>query len=365
MDNSLNSAVQKMGGNFLVAAFTPSMAFVVCVYIVFQPFIKSILGNDLEKSLSFFQSGIVLLLVSTIIGFTIYTIEIYTYKAFEGYVFILKQSSYLRNLFLKKHRRRYRKAMAKKQIVQKQLENIDSKLQNLFEYPQIGQLYAKRLNRLITQRERLSRIKYDLVADLDHNYPPSEAYIMPTRFGNILRAAELYSGRYGIDAVALWTKLVSAIPDSTGMMEKINEANNQCQFLLNGALLGIIFAFMCMIASILKGTLWWSDPSQNINDRNLTIFYLFLLFLSIAISRFFYEASLFNVEKFGEMIRTTYDLYRFNLLEALHLELPTNLEEEKKLWLKLSHFVTGNLDYQETIFLKKNTMPIEYSHPSK
>jgi hypothetical protein len=365
MDNPLQSAVQKMGGNFLVAAFTPSLAFVLSAYVAFWPLFRDLVDYQPEESLSFIQSGIVLFLAATILGFTIYTIEIYIYKAFEGYVFILGGKNSLRDRFLKKHRLRYRKAMAKKQLLQRQLNTIERKLAFLIDNPAPGKSYNKRLSRLITQREQLSKIKYDLTAGLDHNYPPSESDVMPTRFGNILCAAEKYSGRYGIDAVALWAKLVSSIPDSDGMMEKINEANNQCQFLLNGALLGTAFSALCMLAAALKGAMWWSDASQNFSDGKSAILYATLMVFSAIVAFFFYEASLFNVEKFGEMIRTTYDLHRFHLLEALHMELPPSLVDEKKIWLKLSHFATGNFDYKEWEYLTEDTLDLVYSHPIK
>jgi hypothetical protein len=365
MDNSLNSAVQKMGGNFLVAAFTPAMAFILCVYAAFQPLIQNVAGLVSQESWSFIESGIILLLTSTILGFTIYTVEIYTYKAFEGYVFILGKQGIVRDIFLKKHLRRYRKASAKKQLIQKQLEKINNKLQNSIDHPTFGKWYYRRLTRLRAQQKQLNDLKYNLTADIDHNYPSIESYVMPTRFGNILRAAELYSERYGIDAVALWPKLVSAIPDSNGIMDKINEANNQCQFLLNGALLATLFSIMCMIAAIYESSVWWASRMSNISNRNLVMFYVVLMILAIILARFFYEASLFNVEKFGEMIRTTYDLHRFNLLEALHLDLPHNLADEKKTWRKLSNFYIGNLDYEEPNYLAEEKIIFEYSHPDK
>jgi hypothetical protein len=222
MDNPLNSVMQKMGGNFLVAAFTPSAAFVLCTYVAFKPLLQDLLKTEIKNPFTFIESSLIFLLISIILGFTIYTIEIYVYKAFEGYVFILGGKNSLRNFFLKKHRLRYRKAIAKKQLAQRQLERIDQKIKHLRDNPTFSKTYNKRLNRLIAQREYFNKTKYNLTADLDHNYPPFESYVMPTRFGNILRAAELYSSRYGIDAVPLWPKLISAIPDSTRMMEKIN-----------------------------------------------------------------------------------------------------------------------------------------------
>lgn len=363
MENPLQNAIQKMGSNFLVAAFIPAMAFVVCAYVVFQPLLPNILKY--ESELPFIEKGVILLLLATILGFTLYTIGIYVYKAFEGYVFVLGEKGNLRRLFLRKHKTLFKKAALQKQSTEKELEVTNRKLQELINHPTIGQWYNKRLTRLIRKRQNLAEIKYRLSYYLDHNYPSSLSAVMPTRFGNLLRAAEMYPKRYGIDAVPLWSKLVSSLPADDAMMEKINEANNQCQFLLNGSLLGAIFSILCLIAASIEGLIWWTDKSINYGNGNLAVFYILLAILSLIVARFFYEASLYNVGQFGEMIRATYDLHRFQLLEAMHLELPPTLKDEKEIWLKLSHFVTGNMDYQPDEYRIEDPMDFIYSHPSK
>jgi hypothetical protein len=44
--------------------------------------------------------------------------------------------------------------------------------------------------------------------------------------------------------------------------------------------------------------------------------YLILGIVTLSIAWFFYTASLYNVSKYGNMIRSSYDLFRFNLLEC-------------------------------------------------
>jgi hypothetical protein len=352
-----------MGRNFLVAAFIPAMAFVVCSYVVFQPMLPDILKYS--SDLPFVEKGIVLLLFTTILGFTLYTIGIYVYKAFEGYVFILGKNNGIRRSFLRKHKKLYQKAVLQKKTTERDLEIINRKLQELIDSQTIGQWYNKRLSRLIRKRQNLEETKYRLTYYLDHNYPASLSAVMPTRFGNLLRAAEMYPKRYGIDAVPLWSKLASALPADNSMMEKINEANNQCQFLLNGSLLGVVFSILCLIGASFEGMKWSIDKLGNSNDGNLAIIYLLLMLVSLTIARFFYEASLYNVGQFGEMIRATYDLHRFQLLDAMHIELPLTLKDEKEIWLKVSHFVTGNLDYQPDEYRIDDSMSFTYSHSNK
>ena len=49
------------------------------------------------------------------------------------------------------------------------------------------------------------------------NYPRREADVMPTRLGNVLKAAETYPAdteRYHLDAVFFWPRLIAVIPQS-------------------------------------------------------------------------------------------------------------------------------------------------------
>ena len=101
--------------------------------------------------------------------------------------------------------------------------------------------YQKRIEDLEGQR-------YIIIANYNANFPKPNL-ILPTRFGNILRAAEIYPGeRYGIDAVELWPRLAQSIPpDGTAL---IDQANNECLFLLNSSLLASILSLLSFLAAI-------------------------------------------------------------------------------------------------------------------
>lgn len=363
MDNPLQSAMQKMGSNFLVAAFVPSMAFTIASYLSFRPlFISSNVYDPLIPS-ELLQLSFILLLSSTILGFTLYTLSTYIYKAFEGYTFVLAKQSRLRHSFLQRQIRRYERLAFQRKTIEKQLEKLGRRIRVEEHTNVTGKWRNRRLTRLIAQQSDLKSRKYNLTSILDHNFPSSRQLMLPTRFGNVLAAAEYYPKRYGIDAVPIWSKLVSAIPSKDGMMEKINEANNQCQFLLNGALLWTLFAGGCLAAAIFKIIFWVFKLQPSITNHDIwTLIYLMLAGIAVGFAFFFYEASLFNVGQFGSMIRATYDLYRFRLLDALHLKLPKSLDEEKKTWQKLSRFMTGNLEDDAN---PDQTIDFKYSHPPK
>jgi hypothetical protein len=164
---------------------------------------------------------------------------------------------------------------------------------------------------------------------------------MATRLGNILRSAEAYSqNRYHVDAVALWPRMVWAMDKE--YMLNVDSANDQCSFLLNSSLLSSVFTLMSWAASIYS----WLRPSGSFSS----IAYLLAGISALIIAWFFYTASLLNVTKYGNLIRSSYDLFRFNLLEKLHLKLPANIDEEKLMWRKISDFITIGEIYGKQYF---------------
>jgi hypothetical protein len=364
VDSPLQRAIQKMGGDFLVAAFVPSMAFIVICSITF----KSILPESLRyNGEDVFQSSLNLLLFTTILGFTLHTLSTYIYKIFEGYTTLFRNKNLVGRSFLERQKRRFRKIERERTRVEKQLGRIEKKIENE-SAPSAGSWRAKRYDRYCQLEQALKDRRYDLIATREMGFPPTLDSIMPTRFGNILKAAETYPvTRYGIDSVQLWGRLSHVIPDSG--MQKIDHGSNQSLFLLNSTILAVVFVFFCIGASLFQGGMLW----LLVNNSNLVgltglellaadyqhniIVEVVLALLASATALFFYEASLFNVSQFGDMIRTAYDLYRFNLLEALHLSLPNTLEEERQTWRGLSEFMVGN-----EIF---GSINFSYQHPPR
>jgi len=57
-------------------------------------------------------------------------------------------------------------------------------------------------------------------------------------------------------------------------------------------------------------------------------------------SAFFYNASIFSVGSFGLMIRSSFDLFRMDLLKKFGLERPKDSIEEFETWNNINELVT-------------------------
>lgn len=331
--STVQNYLDRFGGNFIIAAFIPALAFMSAIMIFIGPTLPSefwILVQSDKNPLS--EPGLFLILCTVILGFTLSSLNTYIYKLFEGYIFLYRIPGLAKGKIAKARKLNKRFEALKQKI--KILESTMD-LENEKDYP--------RLNRRISE---LKEERDAIASEYDASFPPTLSKILPTRFGNILRSSEAYPGtRYGIDAVPMWPRMTHVIPNS--FMEKVDQSNNQCSFLLNCCLLSMFFFFICLSTA---GNQYFLQQALN----NNVVFLISLGCGSLILSLLFYQASLINVSQYGNMIRSTYDLFRFDLLKQLHLPLPKDTNEESDTWKKLSELFT--------IGEKNSPLYFEYEH---
>jgi hypothetical protein len=149
--------------------------------------------------------------------------------------------------------------------------------------------------------------------------PPRE-YLMPTRLGNALRAAELRAGEpYGLDAVVAWPRLYPLLSDPVRAL-----VDGQRDALDVNARFCAVFAAAAVIAAVLLAAHGW---------------WLLVAAGCLVLAWLAYRSAVAAAIAYGEAIRAAVDLHRFTLLEALHLPLPATLEEERSVNGELSRFL--------------------------
>jgi hypothetical protein len=158
--------------------------------------------------------------------------------------------------------------------------------------------------------------------------------VMPTRLGNILKNAELYSRyRYRADTVLLWPRLTHLVPDRFNRV--LSDARAQLEFLLVVSVLSTIYALLAGAYLLIVGATWWIF---------LCCFWggLFLAFGT-------YFGSLNNALVYAQQLKAGFDLYRTELLRQLRLDPPDNLAEERELWEEIHEFFLLNVRYGWTL----------------
>ncbi len=202
-----------------------------------------------------------------------------------------------------------------------QLRKAEAQWQQLYEriYPLFapeGSNYFQQLSE--DEQERLICLKREFI-ELDkalHYIPSQEVDWMPTRFGNLLRAAELKpKERYGLDVIICWSRLWLILPET---------ARND----LMAARLALNLTVQLWIWTILLAGwmlylwFWWLA---------------FDAFLATALV--YYVGILRTARLYGELIEAVFDLYRFDLYRSLHWSVPTKAEDEAQYGERLTQYL--------------------------
>jgi hypothetical protein len=150
---------------------------------------------------------------------------------------------------------------------------------------------------------------------------------MPTRLGNVLRAAELYPHeRYRIDAAVIWPRLRLLLPEAAA--DGLVEAQTALESLLLLRTLAAMFGLVAPVALVLAGASWLLVLAS---------------LLAWPVSWISHRSALQAATEYADRIRTAFDLYRLDLLKHLEIDVPADLAAERMVWDDLTQFYFRNL----------------------
>jgi hypothetical protein len=169
-------------------------------------------------------------------------------------------------------------------------------------------------------------------------FPVNLATVGPTGMAN---AAELYRdyalARYKMDPEVFWLHLQRAAATDAQFRPILEEARLKLD----------VSAAMAVACGI--GSAW--AVAVGVMGHSLPILLITGLGLPLG-ALLFYRATVANLRVYGETVRATVDLFRVDVLKALHLPRPADSEAERQLWdtLTLSNQLLGEgrLTYDES-----------------
>ena len=296
--------------NFVIGYFLPSSAIVYGNFLLI-----SILGlgptvNDLLVENVLFGSTL-LALIAWILGVILLVINRELIRTFEGY----GRLNPLR-FFHWMEKRRF------KNIVQEKDQAGDL----ILKYKEIDSLEEDERNR----EENLSkaRKKYArFMRILAEEFPEDEDLLLPTPFGNVIRAFEQYPKLlYGFDAIYGWDRLLAFIDND--FMEQIKLAKTQVDFWVNlGFLSFLFFLESATVASI--------QP----NRSPFIIIPIISMFVCwIAASR----ATSAAID-WGDMVKSSFDIFLPDLGKKLGLRDEADYCERVEFWTIYSRAIIYRL----------------------
>jgi hypothetical protein len=153
---------------------------------------------------------------------------------------------------------------------------------------------------------------------LANEFPESKQLILPTRFGNIVRAFERYPQIiYNIDAIRSWTRLQAVLPDP--YKSSLDAAKAILDFYIN-----LWFGSVLITISALIGIFSSSGGSSRA---------MFLIaFLGSLSAILVAKSAQSAAAQWGELVKGAFDLYRGELCRQLGFELPRSIERERQMW---------------------------------
>ena len=164
--------------------------------------------------------------------------------------------------------------------------------------------------------------------------PTANNILAPTRMGNIGRAMSTYTlMRYQLDLDLFWTRLQNSLQkDGKEYYSVLQDTKVQVDCSITLFWLSVIFTLFW------TPTLLWWFPNSTVRE-----------FLTVAIggtvmAAAFYLLACESYRVFADVMRSSVDLFRFQLLQALHIPLPFGSDEERKQWLRLGQAMFGNIE---------------------
>lgn len=168
-----------------------------------------------------------------------------------------------------------------------------------------------------------------LVLEKLRRFPIDESEIAPTKLGNALRAFETYGvDRFGMDSQTLWTELYAVVPQSLQL--EIDRARSLVDFFVALVYLTLGFAVVSFIGGLIEPDLkirCWASG-------------LIALFLAMA----WYDFAVLSTSYWHTTVQALVNIGRTKLAEAMGLQLPSSLEEERRMWSLVTQFVYYGYD---------------------
>ena len=325
--SAFTNYLEKLGSNFLVSAMVPSLSLVIASILVFDPILNIATAfKDPHGAYQLIGFGLIVFIFTVIIGFTLTALNTFILKMFEGYV-IPFPVRFLYNKSRKTYQQKAYDLMVHRNNLQSEVRHLEKR--------------TRYNSDLEAKLEDLRDEYYKVASDYDQTYPEDLNDVLPSRFGNTLKAAENYSGeRYGLDGVHFWPRLIQVIPIDYKL--SIDNVRNELSFLVNMSVLSITFSLLCVLA------MFYSMSTVNVAIATPAIYaefvgkaakYLIAAALGFINCRIFYNASIFSVGSFGLMIRSSFDLFRLDLLKKLGLERPKDSIEEFESWNRMNELI--------------------------
>jgi hypothetical protein len=190
--------------------------------------------------------------------------------------------------------------------------------------PIVGRLYRWRLRAQQGRWDDLMCLRWAIetsepdrqraAVDLGQLYPTRRDALLPTRFGNAIRAFEQHSSqRYGLNAIVVWPRVEMLL--TTEEREPLVESKIDVNVFMNAAVgalvVGLVLIFDMALNAPTPAYLWW--------------LYVTPFVLAFAL----YGPMVGAAVRWGSAVRAGIDLHRLDVYAKLGVRRPTSFSDER------------------------------------
>lgn len=148
-------------------------------------------------------------------------------------------------------------------------------------------------------------------------FPARRESLLPTEFGNVLRAFETHPRRrYGLDGIAAWPRVAMLLSDTE--RAEVDEASTDLQFFVN-----------LFVVTVLVGALLAADAAvhaSSVGGGGVGV--LLILTGTVAAAALCWRASIGAGRRWGSTVRAAFDLHRLELYARLGVRTPSTIAED-------------------------------------
>jgi hypothetical protein len=169
--------------------------------------------------------------------------------------------------------------------------------------------------------EVLTATQQALLGERLARYPVQDDQVTPTRLGNAIRRLEEYGyDRYRLDSQVLWNELTAMAPEQA--RRQVDTARTSVDFFI-----ALLYGHTVLVAMALCATSVDSaDPPVLLGTAGVLC----------ALCPLWYRAAVAATDEWAAAVRALVNLGRHPLAQAMGLDLPQDIAEEREMWRMVS-----------------------------
>jgi hypothetical protein len=168
-------------------------------------------------------------------------------------------------------------------------------------------------------------------------FPIKPELVLPTRFGNVIRAFETYPyDIYRVEAIPAWLRLQGVVPKEFAAL--INDARSAVDFFVNIWFLGAMIAALALarvLVAIVLDCFWASCFRFDCLNFNWVKFLIVAAAAAAAVD-IAYRGAIATAATWGDTVKSAFDLYLPALAKQLGYKLPDDAVERQMFWDQVS-----------------------------